>query len=122
MATTADVELGIPMGYPALANWIAADPDNETYIFRKFNRLAARNLLYLQSELCTLEESLEKLDKEIEGDVSLMESAMMWEVFVERANNEKRPEWEWMRLRNEIKEKLKEYRPYISKCRVNRLR
>ncbi|KAI9904945.1 hypothetical protein N3K66_001474 [Trichothecium roseum] len=110
MATTADVELGIPMvGYPALANWIAADPDNETYIFRKFNRLAARNLLYLQSELCALEESLEKLEEGIGRDISLIESARMWEIFVDKANDEKRPEWEWMKLRNEIKEKLKEY-------------
>ncbi|CAG9975056.1 unnamed protein product [Clonostachys byssicola] len=110
MAATTDVELGLPQdGYPALANWIAADPDSETFIFRKFNRLAARNLLYLQSELCTLEGSLEKLDSQIGKDRSLKMSARMWEMLVEKAEDNNRPEWEWMELRRDIKDKLKEY-------------
>lgn len=38
-----DVELGTHRdGYPALAAWISHDPDNETFIFRKFDRLAAK--------------------------------------------------------------------------------
>ena len=50
------VELGqLRDGYPALAKWIARDPDNETLIFRRFDRLAARNILHLQAQLIALE-------------------------------------------------------------------
>jgi len=38
--------------------------DNETLIFRKFDRLNARNLLHLQSQLVQLEGEIEKLDNE----------------------------------------------------------
>lgn len=34
-------------GFPAVAAWIARDLDNETFIFRKFDELTARNLLHL---------------------------------------------------------------------------
>lgn len=54
-------ELGIPSeefsdGYPALATFIARDPDGETFIFRKFAGLTARRLLQLESELIELED------------------------------------------------------------------
>jgi hypothetical protein len=45
-----------PMGYPKLAERIAVLP--ETGIYRRFDALNARNLLYLQSELCTLENAI----------------------------------------------------------------
>ena len=50
-------------GYAAVAAWIALDPDSETFVFRKFDRLAARNLLYLQSELLAVEKDLDRLDR-----------------------------------------------------------
>lgn len=43
------------LGYPAAAAFISRDPDHDTYVFRSFNSLTARNLLQLQGELITLE-------------------------------------------------------------------
>ena len=48
-------------GFPALAYFIGEDTDAE--IFRRFNRLGARNLLYLQSIVNELEGKLDDLDK-----------------------------------------------------------
>ena len=42
-------------GYPSLAADIANDPDRTSLVFRRFDKLAVRNLLYLQSELAELE-------------------------------------------------------------------
>jgi hypothetical protein len=57
------IELGhIQDGFPALAAWIGRDPDNETFVFRKFDRLSARNLLQLQCQLIQLEDEIDKLD------------------------------------------------------------
>jgi hypothetical protein len=47
-------------GYPALANFIGSDKD--FFIFRKFNVLSARSLLFLQDELSELEEQLNSID------------------------------------------------------------
>ncbi|KAF1990513.1 hypothetical protein K402DRAFT_304702, partial [Aulographum hederae CBS 113979] len=75
-------------GYPSLAEWMAGDPDNETFIFRKFNRLAARNILHLQSELVTLEKKLDVLDAEGQrGDADARQSLRRWETFVEKAED-----------------------------------
>jgi hypothetical protein len=52
-------------GYLSLAAWIAHDPDNETYVFRKFDRLSARNLLNLQNELIALEAELAAIDNQM---------------------------------------------------------
>lgn len=48
-------------GFPALAYFIGEDTDAE--IFRRFNRLGARNLLYLQSIVNDLEGKLDDLDR-----------------------------------------------------------
>lgn len=48
-------------GFPALAYFIGEDTDAE--IYRRFNRLGARNLLYLQSIVNELEKKLNDLDK-----------------------------------------------------------
>ncbi len=36
-------------GFAQVAEWVALDPDNELFVFRKFDKLAVRNLLYLQA-------------------------------------------------------------------------
>lgn len=67
MACHGDIEQGLyhdPSrldGFPALAYFIGKDADAE--IFRRFNRLGARNLLYLQSIVGNLETKLDDLDK-----------------------------------------------------------
>lgn len=52
-----------PAGYAQWASWLASGPDSETFVFRKFDDLAAINLLYLQSELLETEERLARLNK-----------------------------------------------------------
>lgn len=49
-------------GYPSFAYFIARDGD--AAIYRKFDQLSARSLLYLQSELHELEGKLRQLDRE----------------------------------------------------------
>ena len=114
-----DIELAIPRaprvprdGYPALAAWIAHDPDNESYVFRKFDRLSARNLLYLQSQLIALEGTLDRLDEETQEsqDMELRLSAQRWETFVENAEDPDRPERRRMELAKVLQKKIKEYR------------
>jgi hypothetical protein len=58
-----DVETGRirPLdGFPSLSEFVASDLDRTSLVFRRFDRLAARNLLYLQSELAELEAELVK--------------------------------------------------------------
>ncbi|EQB45488.1 hypothetical protein CGLO_15629 [Colletotrichum gloeosporioides Cg-14] len=52
------------IGYAEAASWMARDVDNETLVYRRFDELATRNLLYLQSELLSLEHQLNELDRE----------------------------------------------------------
>jgi hypothetical protein len=47
-------------GYAELAAYISIDPDFQ--IYRRFDRLSARNLLYLQSEMAELEEWFDQRD------------------------------------------------------------
>jgi len=49
-------------GYATVARSIAQDPDKETYVFRRFDILTARNLLNLQGELLVLQDELDALD------------------------------------------------------------
>jgi hypothetical protein len=50
----------LTMGYPKLAGHMGLIP--ETMMFRRFGALNARNLLYYQSELVHIEQSLEELE------------------------------------------------------------
>ena len=53
---TSDFGVARPLeGYPSLSEDIASDPDRTSLVFRRFDKLAVRNLLYLQSELVELE-------------------------------------------------------------------
>ena len=64
-------------GYPSLAAFIASD--KELAIYRSFDRLSARNLLYAQSELLYLEARLDALDKEDQvADFQMRASARSW--------------------------------------------
>ncbi|KAI8939335.1 hypothetical protein NX059_003126 [Plenodomus lindquistii] len=111
----ADIELGVYHdGYPALAHWMAQDPDNETLIFRKFDDLSTRNLLYMQAELFALQRSIIEIETQMANcnDVMLIESARRWETLIVNANAngvQPRPEKELMRLIAESKVRLKEY-------------
>lgn len=51
-------------GLPSLAAFIASDKDRSTFIYKRFDRLAARNLLILQSELAELQSKLDGYDQD----------------------------------------------------------
>jgi hypothetical protein len=124
MATQSTAEKGAPSrdGYPSLAGWIAHDPDSESYVFRKFDRLSARNLLNLQSHLIDLERRIDLWDEEARSsqDFDLRLSMRRWETFSERAQDPQRPEYRRAELDNELKVKIREYRSwhyfYTSTC------
>jgi hypothetical protein len=102
-------------GFPSLATFIASDPDHTSLVFKRFDKLAARNLLYLQSELAELQAKQDHFDVQ---DLSLengsrrnRECAMNWESFSaasQEPDNEKQKER--MKLVIDIRAKLKEYR------------
>jgi hypothetical protein len=90
-----NIELGhVRDGYPALATWMARDPDGEAYIFRKFTRLSARNLLHLQSQLTELEHEIDTLDEAARTSVDdkARQSSRRWETLLHQALQDSRPE------------------------------
>jgi hypothetical protein len=119
-------------GYPALAKWIARDPDNETLIFRRFRRLAARNLLHLQAQLIALEHEIDELDIEARKSADTLESSGRWETLMEYAkvvesagnvdnschpSRTERPEKKRVEKLNDLKMLLREYcRCTITHC------
>lgn len=99
-------------GYPSLAAFIASDCDKSTAIYRRFDRLSARNLLYLQSELVELEARQDALDAEdLRGTLERKKSARDWRTLGRKAaepgNTEEK---ERVEVLEEIRKKIKEYR------------
>jgi len=95
------------LGYPRIACRMSLKP--ETAIFRSFSALNARNLLYMQAELCRLEDELMEQEKK-DNRSSIGEK------------HKYATDWGWLRLAslhedppiqlnllNEIKRKLREY-------------
>jgi hypothetical protein len=58
------VQVQFVNGYASLAAFIASDADKSTAIYRRFDRLSARNLLFLQSELEELQALQDEYDEE----------------------------------------------------------
>jgi hypothetical protein len=111
-----DVEIGGPSdrnnGFVSAAAFIAKDHDNETFVFKRFDELAARNILYLQAELLSLESKLHAFDEQIEKseDPDVKDPARSWEVFAMEVEAGKEEATEKMKLITGIREKIKEYR------------
>jgi hypothetical protein len=113
-----DVEASVPTiraldGFPSLAEFIASDADHTSLVFKRFDKLAARNLLYLQSELAELQarqNEFDAQDRSFEhGGREMKECAMHWERFKEAAQGGDEKQKERMELVMEIRRKLKEY-------------
>ncbi|OBT99590.1 hypothetical protein VE01_02892 [Pseudogymnoascus verrucosus] len=51
-------------GFPRVAHKLASDPDRTTTIFRRFDRLSARNLILLEAEVAELEARQDRFDEE----------------------------------------------------------
>jgi hypothetical protein len=81
-------------GYPALAAWMSRDPDDETLIFRRFKRLAARNTLHLQARLIALEKELDDLDVAAwtSCNEELRQSSRRWETLMNHDASQERVE------------------------------
>ncbi|KAL9023683.1 MAG: hypothetical protein Q9196_007044, partial [Gyalolechia fulgens] len=96
-------------GYPSFAHFIARDAD--AAIYRKYQSLSARSLLYLQSELHELERQLDELDasdvndKESNGKES-QKLARLWQYYAESDSERARKHRD---LQTQISVKLKEY-------------
>lgn len=101
-------------GYTAAASWLARDPDNEPFIFRKFDRLAAFNLLCLQSEILELEQKLDAIHASTlsSEDMELKDAASTWETLIVQCESANVPSFaaERMGLIEDLRKKLKHYR------------
>ncbi|KAF1969169.1 hypothetical protein BU23DRAFT_477914, partial [Bimuria novae-zelandiae CBS 107.79] len=96
---------------PDLAAWIAHDPDGESYVFCKFDRLSARNLLNMQSQLIELERQIDEWDEAARRsqDLDLRLSVQRWETFEDNATDSQRPEFKRKELDEKLKKQLREY-------------
>jgi hypothetical protein len=101
-------------GYPSLAAFLSSDPDHSAEVYRRFDFLSARNLLYLQSQLAEFEAQLRAFDQEdlrtLAEEDEYTDSARDWKVFDEKARDVTSKAKKRMDLATQISEKLKEYR------------
>lgn len=113
-----------PEGYARYAAFIASDPDRSTTIYRKYKRLSARNLLYLEAEVAELEQQLDVLDVDdttivdIAARDEVTDGAQDWTHLKEQVYSKKPAVKARAALRIElvmrIRERLREYRKYDS--------
>jgi hypothetical protein len=98
-------------GYPSLAAFVASDRDRSTLIYKRFDELAVRNLLYLQSELAELHSRQRAFDQEdLAADLPTKQCARNFSDFKTKvlADDPKQKErWE---LVKKVRETMKEYR------------
>ncbi|ORY70317.1 uncharacterized protein BCR38DRAFT_362064 [Pseudomassariella vexata] len=116
---THDIYLERQGGYTTAASWLARDSDNETLIFRKFDKLAIVNLLYMQSEILELEKRLDSMHLLTVNsyDLDLKDAASTWETLFHQSQGGKpafrQDAKERMILIRELRERLKEYHEAI---------
>ncbi|OJJ61040.1 hypothetical protein ASPSYDRAFT_29548 [Aspergillus sydowii CBS 593.65] len=98
-------------GFANVARWLSLDRDNEAFIYRRFNELSARNILYLQCELLDLEKKLNELDKKdvTSDDMDLKDVARTWETFIQRFEEGNSEAVVRMELITKLRAKIKEY-------------
>ncbi|MCJ1435543.1 hypothetical protein MMC27_004917 [Xylographa pallens] len=101
-----------PNGFPTVAHFITQDRDNISTIYRRFDALSARNLLYLQSHLQRLEADQAALDDELLKTCNRdsKNAASSWEAFELFARDGLHElERRRMELAKDIKTALREY-------------
>ena len=116
MASAAKRSAAVSDGYPAIANFIASDPDHESYVFRRFNNLTARRLLYMQSEVLELEDRLATFDRQAarSNDHALQSSLRCWETIESNSKSDVAGK-SLKDLIDEIEVKLNRYRKLIDR-------
>lgn len=106
-------------GFPRVADKIACDPDRTSTIFRRFDRLSARSLLFLEAQLAELEARQNRSDEQdlIAASSTTVERHSDWrkfEAYATERNGDgsfaKPDQAAKMELALEIKDKLNEYR------------
>jgi hypothetical protein len=106
-------------GYAAGAEFMTRDPDNESYVFRRFDKLTARNLMHLQGELLALQSELDGLDSDAASspDPDLHVSLRSWQAMKQNSKDTlvRSGEEERKRLATakELQAKLKGYRKLV---------
>jgi len=100
-------------GFSLLAAYVAEDKDKSISIYRTFQRLSTRNLLYLEAELSELEEQLDCFDNELlQADAETQRWARSWKSLVASSNgNPANPQaQERINVVMKIRKLIKEYR------------
>jgi hypothetical protein len=100
-------------GYPSLTRFIASDHDRTTLVFKRFDSLAIRNLLHIQSELAELQarqDASDSKDYSIDADMDAKACAMTWENSKKLAASGDLVQIERVKLAREIRNTIKEYR------------
>lgn len=99
-------------GVPRYAAYIASDVDKSTTIYRRFDRLAARNLLCLEAEMSYIETSLDSIDNRLQAERSTHADDLLadWDSLLRECNH---PDGHLARqirdLTMELREKIREY-------------
>ncbi|KAL8397833.1 hypothetical protein RB594_004509 [Gaeumannomyces avenae] len=113
-----DATAAVEAGFPEVSRWIADDGDGEAFVFRKFDRLAARNLLYLQARMLALEEKIDRADGATSaggGQVAMLRIMRDWESVVDKSQDPNVSQdlrekcLEQIRLHEELSRLMKEY-------------
>jgi len=98
-------------GYPSLAHFIASDRDRTTLIYKRYDGLAARNLLYLQSELAELQAKQRAFDQEdLTSSLSTKQCARNYSDFEKAVQADETKQKDRWKLMKDIRVTLKEYR------------
>ena len=102
-------------GYADWATFIVEDKDRSATIYRRFDELAARSLLRMQSELLFLESKQQDMDKADRlMPISVKACTRDWGKFISWAEDENSPHTnfadERLKLELQIRAKVKEYR------------
>jgi hypothetical protein len=108
-------DVAFTRGFALVASKINSDADKTTTIYRRFDELSARNLLFYQAELAELEEQQKRQDEEdcAAKDEASVECQSDWNRFAKAAKSTdvaNRREAEKMKLAMVIRERLEKYR------------
>ncbi|KAL9111146.1 MAG: hypothetical protein Q9227_004409 [Pyrenula ochraceoflavens] len=105
------------IGYANVAAFATSDKEHSATLFRRFESLSARNLLYLQSELRELEAQQSEIDRvdaanadDPRADPEDTDVATDWQFLRKKAEISKEPKaMERLQLAKNIRAKLEEY-------------
>jgi hypothetical protein len=98
-------------GYDKLAAFIGDSP--EMSIYRRFSRLGAKNILYLQAELVNLEAELEEIIRDDKDSGDEEKEPFPYSVWhLKHSFQDQNRNAQWLKVL-EIRQTLKEYCQYI---------